>query len=89
MRCNLLLTKLYIGGQILVEMQFEIMTMELPTNLPGKDGKQARTIREQIGYVYLGGKFPVEMKLSLQDDRSAYKSGNYELDSSSFTVNRG
>ncbi|MCG9630139.1 G5P family DNA-binding protein [Vibrio sp. Isolate30] len=55
--------------------------------LPGKDGKQARTIREQIGYAYLGGKFPVEMKLSLQDDQSAYKSGNYELDSSSFTVN--
>ena len=27
------------------------------------------------------------MKLSLQDDQSAYKSGNYELDSSSFTVN--
>lgn len=55
--------------------------------LPGKDGKQARTIREQIGYAYLGGKLPVEMKLSLQDDQSAYKSGNYELDSSSFTVN--
>ncbi|HCG5238718.1 TPA: hypothetical protein NJZ22_003961 [Vibrio parahaemolyticus] len=36
--------------------------------IPGKDDKASRTIYEQIAYAYLGGKFPVEMKLSLEKD---------------------
>ncbi|TOG58899.1 G5P family DNA-binding protein, partial [Vibrio parahaemolyticus] len=34
--------------------------------IPGKEDKPSRTIYEQIAYAYLGGKFPVEMKLSLE-----------------------
>ncbi|EGR0061344.1 TPA: hypothetical protein I7753_10040 [Vibrio vulnificus] len=55
--------------------------------LPGKDDKPSRTIYEQIVYAYLGGKFPVEMKLSLEKDETPYKSGVYTIDSSSFIVN--
>ncbi|NRA94283.1 MAG: hypothetical protein HRU26_16715, partial [Psychroserpens sp.] len=32
--------------------------------LPPKDGKPGRSFNEQIAYAHLGGKFPVEMKLS-------------------------
>lgn len=55
--------------------------------IPGKDGKPGRTIYEQIAYAYLGGKFPVEMKLSLEENQPAYVAGEYTLHSSSFTVN--
>lgn len=55
--------------------------------IPGKDGKPARNIYEQIAYVYLGGKFPVEMKLSIEEGQPPYASGDYTVHSSSFTVN--
>lgn len=55
--------------------------------IPGKDGKAPRIIHEQIAYAYLGGKFPVEMKLSLEDSQNPYVVGVYSLDSSSFIVN--
>lgn len=55
--------------------------------IPGKEGKPGRTIYEQIAYAYLGGKFPVEMKLSLEEKQPAYVAGEYTVHSSSFTVN--
>ncbi|MCW8336369.1 single-stranded DNA-binding protein [Vibrio paucivorans] len=56
-------------------------------SIPSKDGKPPRTIYEQTAYAYLGGKFPVEMKLSLDEGQPAYVAGNYTVHSSSFTVN--
>ena len=35
-------------------------------SIPAKDNKPPRNIYEQIAYAYLGGKFPVEMKLQLE-----------------------
>ena len=55
--------------------------------IPGKDGKPGRTIYEQIAYAYLGGKFPVEMKLSLDEGQPVYVAGDYTVHSSSFVVN--
>lgn len=55
--------------------------------IPGKEGKPGRAIYEQIAYAYLGGKFPVEMKLSLEENQPAYIAGEYTVHSSSFTVN--
>lgn len=59
----------------------------LTRTIPGKDGKASRTIYEQTAYAYLGGKFPVEMKLSLDDGQSAYEAGQYTVHSSSYVVN--
>lgn len=56
--------------------------------IPSRDDKPARTIYEQVAYVHLGGKFPVEMKLSLEKDQLPYALGLYTLHSSSFTVNQ-
>ncbi|MBE4044335.1 hypothetical protein HJ125_25010, partial [Vibrio parahaemolyticus] len=33
------------------------------------------------------GKFPVEMKLSLEKDESMYRAGTYTVDRSSFVIN--
>ncbi|WP_335918394.1 single-stranded DNA-binding protein [Shewanella algae] len=55
-------------------------------NMPSKDGKPGRTIYEQIAYVDLGGKFPVEMKLQL-DDSTPMVAGKYTIAPSSFIVN--
>ncbi|MCK7636166.1 MULTISPECIES: G5P family DNA-binding protein [unclassified Shewanella] len=56
-------------------------------NMPPKDGKPGRTIYEQRAYAYLGGKFPVQMKLQVEDPTKTYPAGEYQIDSSSFVVN--
>ncbi|ENQ8650671.1 G5P family DNA-binding protein [Vibrio fluvialis] len=55
--------------------------------IPGKDGKAPRVITEQTAYAYLGGKFPVEMKLSLDEGQPPYAPGAYTPHSSSYVVN--
>lgn len=52
-----------------------------------KDDKPSRVIHEQIAYAYLGGKFPVQMKLSLDKDQDPYPAGLYAPDSDSYVVN--
>ncbi|HAS3625820.1 TPA: hypothetical protein I6193_001985 [Vibrio cholerae] len=58
-----------------------------PRTINGKNGKPPRTIYEQTAYVYLGGKFPVEMKLGLQEGQPPYAPGIYTPHSSSYLVN--
>ena len=57
-------------------------------SIPAKDNKPPRNIYEQIAYAYLGGKFPVEMKLQLEQGQPAYVAGTYTLHPSSFTINQ-
>ena len=70
-----------------IEIFTENETIETRT-IPSKDDKPARTIYEQIAYVHLGGKFPVEMKLSLDKGQAPYAPGLYTLHPSSFAVNQ-
>lgn len=56
-------------------------------NMPPRDGKPGRTIYEQTAYAYLGGKFPVQMRLQVNSPAEAYLAGKYEVDNSSFIVN--
>jgi hypothetical protein len=56
-------------------------------SMPPKDGKPGRAIYEQIAYAYLGGKFPVQMKIQVSDPSQPYTAGEYEIDSSSYVVN--
>lgn len=55
--------------------------------IQGKDGKPPRNIYEQTAYAYLGGKFPVQMKLSLDEGQPPYVAGTYSVHSSSYLVN--
>ena len=53
-----------------------------------KDGRDWQ-IREQEGYLHVEGKpFPVEMKLQLDTDQTAYDPGKYEVLASSVRVSR-
>lgn len=52
-----------------------------------KDDKPGREIYEQDAYAYLGGKFPVQMKLQLEKDQTPYGAGLYTIHSSSFVIN--
>ncbi|PNH87218.1 single-stranded DNA-binding protein [Vibrio diazotrophicus] len=56
--------------------------------IPAKDDKPSRTIYEQIAYAHLGGKFPVEMKLQLEQGQPAYVAGLYAIHPSSFVINQ-
>lgn len=56
-------------------------------SIPSKDDKPGRTIYEQIAYAHLGGKFPIEMKLTLEKDQEPYSAGTYTPHSSSYVVN--
>lgn len=56
--------------------------------ITSKDDKPSRTIYEQIAYAHLGGKFPVEMKLGLEQGQPAYVAGLYTIHPSSFVINQ-
>lgn len=57
-------------------------------HIEARADKPARTIRSQVAYVHLGGKFPVEMSLNLDDGQAAYPAGEYEVQPESFQVNQ-
>ncbi|MBY7781096.1 single-stranded DNA-binding protein [Vibrio furnissii] len=52
-----------------------------------KDDKPGREIFEQEAYAYLGGKFPVQMKLQLEKGQQPYSAGVYTPHSSSYVIN--
>ncbi|MEH0691042.1 hypothetical protein H4F17_18600 [Vibrio cholerae] len=56
--------------------------------IPAKEDKPSRTMYEQIAYAHLGGKFPVEMKLQLEQGQPAYVAGQYAIHPSSFVINQ-
>lgn len=71
-------------------LKIEIFPEDVKTTsrtMRGKEGKPDRTIYEQEGYAYLGGKFPTLMKLSLEEGQPAHVAGIYTVHSSSFVVN--
>ncbi|EPM4292344.1 single-stranded DNA-binding protein [Vibrio fluvialis] len=51
------------------------------------ESKPAREIYEQTAYVYLGGKFPVQIKLQLEKEQEPYAAGLYTPHSASYVVN--
>lgn len=71
-------------------LKIEIFPEDIKLNtrvIPPKDGKPGRTIYEQTAYAHLGGKFPVQMKLQIEDPSKTYPAGDYQIDSSSFVIN--
>ncbi len=54
--------------------------------IPANEKRGELTFYSQIAYVYLGGKFPVEMKISIDENETHYAAGMYEVDLSSFVV---
>ena len=69
-----------------IEIFKEDVNVDTRTTKP-KDDKPGRKIFEQSAYVYLGDKFPVKMKLFLDDGQKPFDEGLYTLCESSFLVN--
>lgn len=55
---------------------------------PAKDGKLARTVYYQIGYMYTGGRYPVKVKLPMESGQPAYPAGQYFMHPSSFQATK-
>ncbi|QYJ87853.1 G5P family DNA-binding protein [Shewanella mesophila] len=54
----------------------------------GQDGKPDRTIYWQRGYMYNGGRYPVEVQIPLEEGVPPNPAGEYEIHPSSFQVSR-
>ncbi|RYU80347.1 single-stranded DNA-binding protein [Aliivibrio finisterrensis] len=52
-----------------------------------RDDKPGKTFYEQVAYAYLGGKFPVQIKLPMEKGQEPYAAGLYTPHSSSYVVN--
>ena len=71
---------------IKIEIFKEDERVEIRTSR-AKDDKPARSFYEQTAYAYLGGKFPTQMRISMEQGQEAYAAGLYTLHSSSYVVN--
>ncbi len=69
-------------------MQIEIRSAHVD-EFSGQKDNRSFTIRNQLGYISLNGKpYPVEIKVRLDNDQLPYQPGHYEVEESSFYVNR-
>ncbi|AYV19812.1 single-stranded DNA-binding protein [Vibrio mediterranei] len=54
--------------------------------IPARGDRSEMKLYSQVAFVHLGGRFPVEFSLSLEQGASAYPAGKYQLHASSFKV---
>lgn len=54
----------------------------------GGEGKSSRTVFWQVGYMYTGGRYPVEVQLPLEEGQPPYPAGIYFMHPSSFQANK-
>lgn len=67
-----------------IEIKSTALTQKSGT---GKKSGKAYSFREQHAYAHLPGKpYPVEIKLTRNDDQPAYEPGMYQLSADSFFV---
>ena len=71
-----------------VSIAIEIEDQDIETRKgTAKDGREF-TIRSQVGFIDLGGRYPQEFRLTLMEDQGAYAKGRYLLEASSLYVGR-
>lgn len=68
-----------------VEIKPSQVSVDVRNGVSAKSGKPY-TMREQMGYAWLGGDYPELIKLSLDEGQPPYTAGFYELLLSSFRV---
>lgn len=73
-------------NDLIIEIFKENEALDIREGISQKNGKPWKMIT-QIGYAHTGGKFPVEMKVKLQDGQPAYTAGKYILSINSLEVN--
>lgn len=71
-------------------LQIEVFpedTVLIERSIKANGDKPAKTFYEQVAYAYLGGKFPVQIKLPMESGQEPYAAGLYTPHSSSYVVN--
>lgn len=71
---------------LVIEVFKENEGLDIKEGISAKNGKPWKMIT-QVGYAHTGGKFPVEMKIKIQDGSPAYTAGKYYLAPTSLNVN--
>lgn len=69
---------------LLVEI-FKENESVLERTIKGREGRDDMTLYNQIAFVHLGGRFPVEISLNLPDSQY-YSAGKYQFSPDSFKV---
>lgn len=72
-------------NELIIEVFPENETLDVREGVSTKTGKPWKMIT-QIGYAHVGGKFPKEMKIKIQDGQPAWKAGKYVLAMNSLEV---
>ncbi|WP_345854867.1 single-stranded DNA-binding protein [Shewanella algae] len=70
-----------------IELQAPECNMQSRT-FPAKDDKPAVTRHFQIGWMWNGSRFPVQVQIPLEDGQPPYAPGDYSIHVSNFRANR-
>ncbi|WP_305829479.1 single-stranded DNA-binding protein [Photobacterium leiognathi] len=71
--------------KLIIEIFKENESIDTRT-IPANEKRGELKLYSQVAYAHLGGKFPVETSISLEEGQPAYIAGKYELHQSSFQV---
>lgn len=72
-------------NQLIIEIFPENETLDIREGISAKTNKPYKMVT-QIGYAHVGGKFPKEFKIKMQDGQPPYKAGKYVLGVNSLVV---
>lgn len=70
---------------LIIEIFKENEVLDIKEGISQKTQKPYKMI-SQVGYAHTGDKFPVQMKIKMQDGQPFYPAGKYELSPRSLTV---
>lgn len=71
---------------LIIEVFKENESLDIREGISPKTQKPWKMIT-QIGYAHTGDKFPIQMKIKMQDGQPFYVAGKYDLSPTSLTVN--
>ncbi len=70
---------------LIVEIFEDNVSIDTRT-IPPKGDRGEMKLYSQVAFAHLGGRFPVEFSLSLEEGQTPYPAGRYVLHASSFKV---
>lgn len=72
-------------NELLIEIFKENETLDIREGVSQKNGRPYKMIT-QVGYAHVGGKFPKEFKIKMQDGQPAWPAGKYTLSVNSLVI---
>jgi len=69
-------------------MKVEIASTDLDDRSGTSQAGKPYRIIKQTGYAFIGGKYPEKISIRIEENQAPYSVGMYELDDSSFYVDK-